>query len=380
MSTSRPLVHVVAGLGAGGAETFLLRLLRADPVLRQASRIVSIRPLDALSGEFEALGVPVLKLPLAADLHLPGRVLALRRVLAQDDTRLIQSWLYLSDTLAALFGAGKPVVWGIRSSHGARGKRLTGLLARRLNPWLSSRIPAAIICCGQQALDAHRALGYDAKRLQCIPNGYETQRFHRDPAAAAALRDELGIPADAFVVGMAARTDIYKDHDTLLQAVALARPVIPNLRLLLCGKGTEGAEIAGLIERYGLAGICIPLGLQSDMRRFYSALDLHLLSSLSEGFPNVVAEATLYGCGSLSTDVGEARALLADPATLMPPGDASTMRDRILAFERLSPAERAQQSAANRAVVASQFDMNRIVQLYRAAYENLVPGLLGEAA
>lgn len=377
MSPPRPLVHVVAGLGAGGAETFLLRLLGADPQLREASRIVSIRPLDALSGQFEALGVPVLKLPLAADLSLPGHLLALRRVLASKDTRVIQSWLYLSDTLAALLGAGKPVIWGIRSSHGARGKRLTGLLARRINPWLSSRGPAAIVCCGQQALDAHRALGYAPGRLRLIPNGYDIKRFQPDPAAGAALRAELGLSPAAFVVGMAARTDIYKDHDTLLRAVALARQRTPNLHVLLCGKGTDEAGIAALIHRHGLAGACHPLGLQSDMRRFYAALDVHVLSSRSEGFPNVVAEATLYGCGSLSTDVGEARALLADGASLIPPGDASTMCDRILAFQALSPEGRAQQIAANRSIVASQFDMNRIAQLYRATYEAFAPGLLG---
>lgn len=376
MSTARPLVHVVAGLGAGGAENFLLRLLRADAGLRAASRIVSIRPLDALSGQFEALGVPVLKLPLAADLRLPSHLLALRRTLGSGDTRLIQSWLYLSDALAALFGAGKPVVWGIRSSHGARGKRLTGLLARRLNPWLSSRAPAAIVCCGQQALDAHRAFGYAPAKLRLIPNGYEVDRFQPDPSAGAALRAELGIAPEAFVVGMAARTDLYKDHDTLLRAVALAREQIPGLRLLLCGKGTDQAAVSALIRRHGLDGVCLPLGLQTDMQRFYAALDLHMLSSLSEGFPNVVAEATLYGCGSLSTDVGEARALLADPATLIPPGDASTMRDRLLAFQALPPAARTQQIAANRAVIASQFSMNRIAQLYRATYEALAPGLL----
>ncbi|HEY1128198.1 MAG TPA: glycosyltransferase [Roseateles sp.] len=377
MSAPRPLVHVVAGLGAGGAETFLLRLLRADPRLREASRIVSIRPLDALSAQFEALGVPVLKLPLAANLRLPGHLLALRRTLADKDTRLIQSWLYLSDTLAAVLGAGKPVVWGIRSSHGARGKRLTGLLARRVNPWLSSRGPATIVCCGQQALEAHRALGYATERLHLIPNGYEIDRFEPDPAAGAALRAELGLAPDAFVVGMAARTDIYKDHGTLLQAVALARKQLPNLHLLLCGKGTDEEPIAALIRHHGLEGVCLPLGLQGDMRRFYAALDLHVLSSRSEGFPNVVAEASLYGCGSLSTDVGDARALLADPASLIPPGDASTMCERILAFQALPPAGRAQQIAANRAVVASQFDMNRIAQLYRATYEALAPGLLG---
>ncbi len=380
MSDSRPLVHVVAGLGSGGAENFLLRLLRADPGLREASRIVSIRPLDALSEQFEALGVPVLKLPLAADLRLPGHLLALRRTLADKNTRLIQSWLYLSDTLAAVFGAGRPVVWGIRSSHGARGKRLTGLLARRINPWLSSRVPAAIVCCGQQALEAHRALGYAPERLRLIPNGYDIERYLPDPTSGAALRAELDIEPDAFVVGMAARTDIYKDHGTLLQAVARARQRIPKLRLLLCGKGTDEAGIAALIQQHGLAGVCLPLGQQGDMRRFYAALDLHVLSSLSEGFPNVVAEATLYGCGSLSTDVGEARQLLADPASLIQPSDASTMSDRIVAFHALPAAGRAQQIAANRAVVANRFDMNHIAQLYRATYEGLAPGLLGRAA
>ncbi|MCK9688357.1 glycosyltransferase [Scleromatobacter humisilvae] len=376
---ARPLLHVIAGLSPGGAENFLLKLLQRDEVLRAHSAILSVRPQDDLLPKFLALGIPVERQPLQADWRLPLRLWRIHRRIHAPGTRLVQSWLYLADSIASLSAQvlGRlPLAWGIRSSHGARGKRLTGLLAQRLNPWLSRRYVQRIVCCGERAREAHAALGYAPDKLCVIPNGYDTRSQRRDAAAGAALRAQLGIAPGAPVVGMAARIDTFKDHDTLLAAAALLIEEMPGLRLLLCGKGTDGETLRRRAQSLGLGDHLIGLGVRHDMTAVYSALDAHVLSSFTEGFPNVVAEAALHGCVSFSTPVGEAPEMLGDPRWLVPVGDAPAMARALADCLRQSPQQRAAWADAQRQRIEQHYELERVAALYRQTYNQLVPGLL----
>ena len=376
---ARPLLHVIAGLSSGGAENFLLKLLRSDEVLRAHSAVLSIRPQVDLLPQFEALGIPVERQPLQADWRLPLRLWRIHRRIHAPGTRLVQSWLYLADSVASLSAQvlGRlPLAWGIRSSHGARGKRLTGLLAQRLNPWLSRRHVQRIVCCGQRAREAHAALGYAEDKLVVIPNGYDTRSQRRDAAAGAALRAQLGIAPGAPVIGMAARIDTFKDHETLLAAAALLAEGMPELRLLLCGKGTDGEPLRRRAQALGLGDRLIGLGVRHDMQAVYSALDVHVLSSFTEGFPNVVAEAALHGCVSFSTPVGEAPEMLGDSRWLVPVGDARSMSRALGDCLRHSPEQRAEWAQAQRERIEQHYELARVAALYRQTYNQLVPGLL----
>jgi len=378
-SPSRPLLHVIAGLSPGGAENFLLKLLQHDEVLRTHSAILSVRPQDELLPKFQALGVPVERQPLQADWRLPLRLWRIHRRIHAPGTRMVQSWLYLADCIASLSAQvlGRlPLAWGIRSSHGARGKRLTGLIAQRLNPWLSKRRVQRIVCCGERAREAHEALGYARDKLLVIPNGYDTRGQRRDADAGAALRAQLGIAPGAPVVGMAARIDTFKDHDTLLAAAALLAREFPDLRLLLCGKGTDGEGLRRRAQSLGLGDVLLGLGVRHDMQAVYSALDVHVLSSFTEGFPNVVAESALHGCVSFSTPVGEAPAMLDDARWLVPVGDAAAMARALGDCLRQSPAQRAAWAQAQREHIEQHYELARVAALYRQTYNQLVPDLL----
>jgi len=377
----RPLVHLISGLGSGGAENFLLKLLGADPQLQAASQVISIRPVDDLSPQFEALGVPVMRLPLGAHPAALINLFRLIRALAHPDVKLIQSWLYFSDTMAALVGRlllKKPVIWGIRSSHAGSGKWMTSFLAQRLNPALSRQLASAIVCCGRKARESHAALGYAKHQLIVIPNGYDTAHVGRNAAAGARVRDELGVGSEEFLVGMAARVTIYKDHETLYRAIAIARTQIPCLRLLLCGNGTgpDTTKMAAHLARHGLMDIALPLGLRRDMNAIYSAIDLHILSSLTEGFPNVVAESVLCGCGSISTDVGDASEILHDTRWLVPPKMPELLAAKILEYYRLSPLERMTVLRENKAWVEDHFEMSRVAKQYCNLYRSIAPEAL----
>lgn len=374
-------MHLISGLGAGGAETFLLKLLCANENLRNISRIVSIRPKDDLSERFRAIGVPVKILPLGTNFDSFANVWRIASELGRPEVQLIQSWLYFSDAMATLLGRilhGKPVIWGIRSSHGAAGKGATRWFAQIVNPWLSYRFPVAIICCGQAARLAHKSLGYDGNRMTVIPNGFDVGAFHYDKAARTHLRADLSIGLDDFLIGMVARTDIYKDHETLFAAIKLVRPFIPRLKLLLCGNGATliNPVIRDGLARYGLLDIAFALGLRRDLVAIYSALDLHVLSSISEGFPNVVAEASLCGCAGISSDVGDAREILADARWLVPASNPEALATKMLEYNNLAETERSALREGNAAWICQNFKIDGIALRYIDLYRSIAPKAL----
>lgn len=378
---ARPIVHLIAGLGAGGAETFLLKLLRANTSLRNASRIVSIRTKDDLSESFRSIGVPVQIMPLGPNIASIASLRSIAVELGRPEVELVQSWLYFADAVATLLGRilhGKSVVWGIRSSHGAAGKGLTRWFARHINPWLSHRYPAAIVCCGKAALSSHESLGYDSHRMSVIPNGFDISSFRHDVAARAALRAELGVQPNEFLVGMVARADIYKDHETLFDAIAQVRSQISQIKLLLCGNDVslDNLILRDAIVRHGLLDIVIPLGLRRDLVEIYSALDLHVLASISEGFPNVVAEAVLCGCASISSDVGDAREILPDARWLVPASSPDVLAAKVLEYHKLSEVQRNTLRDSNAAWVAKHFEIDQIASCYIALYQSISPKAL----
>lgn len=378
--TGRPLVHLISGLAAGGAESFLLRLLSADATLRDASRIISIRQNDDLSAQFEKLGVPVLFLPLGLRADTLSSLWRLIRELSSPRVELVQSWLYLADAVAAVVAhgwLGKTVVWGIRSSHGG-GKRATRFIAQGLNPWLSRHQVDAIVVCGERAREAHLAFGYAASRMQVIPNGFDFLAWRHDSAAGRAIRDAFGIAEGDFVVGMVARAEIYKDHAALFEAIAKLRPSIPGLRLLLCGNGItqSNAPLMALARQQGIADIVYPLGLRRDLSAVYSALDLHVLASRSEGFPNVVAEAILCDCASVCTDVGEAAEIISDRRWIVPVGSVEALAQTIAAFHALTPPQRDDVRQHNAEWVRERFAMEKTAARYISLYRSLAPSVL----
>ncbi|HLO96128.1 MAG TPA: glycosyltransferase [Burkholderiaceae bacterium] len=371
---SRPIVHLIPGLKSGGAENFLLKLLSTSEALRSRSAIVSVRPQVDLLERFEALGVPVTVLPISAGLGTVASLLRIAQALRQPEVRVIQSWLYLGDALSALgrpFGRGarRKIFWNIRSTHLGRESRATRQLAQRLNPVLSRFVPDAIICCSEEAASVHAGAGYRSDILRVITNGVDCASA-ATPDQRARARERLGIAPDDCVIGMVSRVSPYKDHDTLFAAVSALRGRHPRLRLILCGNGTEAANeaLSAALSRSGIEDITLRLGLVGDMLPVYAALDLHVLSSRTEGFPNVVIEASMGGAASFATDVGAVRGIIRDPFFILPTGDVHEMTRRLDQYLSLPAPAQEQMRSSAREDIRARFDIDRVAGQYLEAY------------
>mgnify|MGYP001399613908 CR=1 FL=1 len=246
---------VLSPLHLGGAETMLVQLLgRLDPD-RWSPQVVSLVGGGPASEQLESIGVPVTMVGMRRGLPGPGTIVKLTRAVRRARPELVQTWLYHSDLLGGLASrlarTRAPVVWNLRRSRPTLGRdKLTTVLTARVCAALSKRIPARIVANSQSGRQQHIDVGYDASGIEMIPNGFDMDRFQPSNTAREAIRNELGLPREALLVGMAARWDPLKDFPTMIQAASQLIAVQPRLHVLLCGPGIESSnsELSAVIE------------------------------------------------------------------------------------------------------------------------------------
>lgn len=239
---------------------------------------------------------------------------------------VIYSFLTTSNVVAItgrLFSQ-KPVVWGIRASN--MNLEAYDWLAR-LTAWVEkklSRFVKIIIFNAHVSRQHHASSGYCLTNAVVIPNGIDTDMFKPDAHLKLTIRNQLGIPQDAWVVGMLARVDPMKDYETYLAAARLLASRHPNLYFIAAGVGTDKAPWDSLPSRF------LRLGVWKDVPGLLNALDLMVLSSaFGEGFPNVVGEAMACGIPAVVTDVGDAAYVIGDQGLSIPPHDPEALAQAV---------------------------------------------------
>lgn len=375
------IMHVILALHPpGGAENKLVRLARHQK-LRQGldPMVVSLGRIGELGEPLVAAGVPLVTCGLARLFDLLPGLLRLRRLIRRERPDIVQTWLYRADLLgglAALSAGNRNVIWGIRNTDVRTGRGVSvslGLVVRACAA-LSRRIPRAIVCVAQSARTRHIELGYDAKRMIVIPNGFEPDSALPEPRGEA--RIGLGLPEDATIVGSVGRYNEYKDHRNFVRAMASLAAARPGLLFVMAGQDVEpgNRELMQEISRTGFAERFHLLGHRRDVGRVLAAMDVFCLHSRSEGFPNALGEAMLAGIAAVSTDVGDARALGGGYARIVPPEDSIALAEAVDSLLSASDAERRRMGEAGRRHVEANFSLAAVGQRYRALYEAVLAG------
>jgi glycosyltransferase involved in cell wall biosynthesis len=172
------------------------------------------------------------------------------------------------------------------------------------------------------------------------------------------------------VVALVARVDPMKDHATFLEAARLVASAKKNVCFLLVGKGTQ--TLAPAVAARGLTERTRILGHRSDIECLLPGVDVLCLSSaFGEGFPNVLGEAMSCGVPCVSTDVGDARSIVADTGLVVPAHDPAALAHAIIDLIDRGPAARELLGRAARARVETEYSLARIVDRYTALYSDL---------
>ncbi len=381
-SSTLHVVHVISGLGQGGAETVLHRLVTgpAGPVTHS---VISLSDEGVFGPQLRSAGIRVYTLGMKDGvLAAPAGLWRLYRLLKTLRPDVVQTWMYHADLLGgvvARMAGHRALAWGIRNSgadlhHGSRSARAVA----RVCAALSRAVPGVIIACAEEAARRHREWGYDGDRMVVIPNGYDMQAWQPDPAARDALRIEWGIEPDTPVIASVARWNALKDHATLLDAFARSLKRQPDLRCVLVGEGLDGhnPELAALLQQHGIAANVMLLGRRSDVPRILNAIDVYVLSSRAEGFPNVVAEAMATGRPCVVTDVGDAARIVGDCGWVVPARDSVSLSGGIDAAVSLLGSDTgrehyAERSRRGRDRVGRKFGLDVMRQRYETVWSRL---------
>jgi glycosyltransferase involved in cell wall biosynthesis len=371
------VVHVIGNLMHGGAEAVLYSLVTYPSDVEH--HIISLGPPAHYSRLLEERGLAVTHLgatSLAGTIAVMPRLTRLVRKLKPD---IVQTWMYRANVLAGLcaVAARLPVVWGIHcGAH--RDLSLPSKLGVHLSGVFAGIMPARIINCSTVSAELHSAIGFDPSRVRVVANGYDVERFHPDPTEARRIRETLGIPDQSFLIGTVSRWHAQKDIPNLISALGRARARIPgSWRCLLVGRGLDAAnpELGRQIGRAELENRFLLLGERSDIDRLMRTLDVLVLPSAEEAFPNVVAEAMASGVPCVVTRVGDAPIMVGESGWVVPAKDPHALAGALADARNEWACDRSAWMARQRAAqerVAANYSLDRMVVGYRDVWEQAV--------
>ena len=240
---------------------------------------------------------------------------------------------------AALAGrlARKPVVWHLRDILGQEHfSRANVRAVVALANWCAVRVVAN----SRATADAFVAAGGRGSLVTVVHNGIDAAPFDAlGPGTRAAVRAELGIPDDVFLVGSFSRLHPWKGQTVLLDAVA-RMPGVHALVVggaLFSGEAPYEAELRSRAQLPGFAGRVHMLGARDDVPRLLAACDVVVHASvLAEPFGRVLVEAMLARRPVVATAAGGVPEVVSDGETgvLAPPGDARALGEAIDALRR----------------------------------------------
>jgi glycosyltransferase involved in cell wall biosynthesis len=167
-----------------------------------------------------------------------------------------------------------------------------------------------IVAVSKDKYDELIRRGVPSDRLIYIPNSI----IFEDPGKRRnKIRDRFGIPFETFLVGTAGRLSIEKNQEMLIAAALeiLNQPKAPDIRFIIAGEGPRHGRLKRMIPEVYRDKIILT-GWIEDNDSFYADIDLFVLTSRMEGFPNVLLEAAKYRLPTISTPAGGATEIIRD--------------------------------------------------------------------
>jgi glycosyltransferase involved in cell wall biosynthesis len=370
------LVYIIAGLDAGGAESFLVKLSR-ELLHHHAIEVISLSSEGQLTSQLRDMGVTVTRLGMRPGRFNISKFLRLVAMLKQSRPDLVHAWMYhaaIIGGVAARLAAVPRLVWSIHHSNlSRRANKTTTLAVVRLAAVLSHIFPCRIVYVAHAARAVHERVGFSRSKGAVIHNGFDVLKFRPDPAARAGVRAELGVSDAVPLVGVIARFDVQKGHAIFVDAAARLRTLVPDARFVLAGRDVDSQNrvLMHWIEKAEIADKVFLLGHRKDVDRLMASLDVLLLPSVGEAFPNVVGEAMASGVPCVATDVGDAAMLISDTGLVSPPRDAACLSEQIAGLLRLPRAGRQALGVRARQRIEQDFQLAAAARKYDALYANV---------
>lgn len=379
------IAYFITALETGGSERSLVQLLAGLPPDEYEKHVICLSGFGPLEGDARATGavlhdIGYPRLRSGGKIQwkrLPGVLLTfprLVRTLRRIRPDVLHTMIPVCNVLGAM--AGRIA----RIPHLVCTKLSLGIY-RDKNPamaWFEDRTDPVfnLVHCKSVGIlqDVARREPIDVGRMRVVYNGLDTSRYGEAAGDRDLIRDSLGIPRSAPVIGMVANLWAYKGHLDMIDAAAGLVRNWPNLRLFFVGRDEGmGKELKKRAEHHGIGRNLILAGERRDIPACMRAMDVLVSASHEEGFSNVLLEGMATGLPIVATSVGGNPEAVVEEETgfLVPPGSPQELA-RAVRFLLEHPDVAGQMGSAGRRRVENCFSRKAMVNGLRELYSELL--------
>lgn len=300
----KTVLCVVSSLNAGGAETFLMKVLRTiDRTQYMFDFIVSADGI--YDAEVLQLGSKIYKVSLRS--KNPLKVFFEIKSIVKSNQ--YNYFLKLTDTpltgiidiLAAKLGGAKRIM--VRSCNAStNSSKLKEFLNFLMRPIFNELVDCKIAPSDLAASYTFGKKQVRNQKVHFVNNGVDLNIFKYNEANRQEIRREFSIPVNALLIGHVGRFTEQKNHEFLLKIFKEIHKLNENSYLLLVGTGELQEQILSIVNNSDFKEFVKFAGLRRDVPKILSAFDILLLPSFYEGMPNVIIEGQATGLPCIISD------------------------------------------------------------------------------
>lgn len=390
------VLHLIKSLGRGGAEMLLPETLKVHDRQQYEFYFAYFLPWkDQMVPAIEALGAKVICFKANNNLQMFLRVNDICRYVHEHQVEIIHSHLPWAGVIARLVGkrTGIPVVY-TEHNKWERYNKVTYWLNKLSFGWQNAAV--AVSNDVQQSIRKNagkttffelnledkttsvRQLKKDVNHktyLLNILNGVNTTHFVRDTDAGLHIRQELGIPADAPVIGTVSVFRFQKRLDVWIEIAAEILKEVPDAHFIIVGAGPLKDELLAKRTSLGLEERLHMPGLKTEVKPYFSAMDIYMMSSIFEGLPIAMLEAMSCSCAVISTKAGGIGEVIEEGTSGMLCEVDEYMKLVSVGIHLLrNPEERKKLAAGARVRVQEEFSIKKMVKQLEQLYSFLSLG------
>ncbi len=369
------ILHIITGLGDGGAELTLYKICKYDSSNRHI--VISLKDKGKYFSLLSKLGIEVYCLNMS--FFSIYKLFFLVKKIKNLKPNVVQTWLAHADFLggiAARLAGIKNIVWNVRYSNIEIAKsKISTILIIKILSRLSYFIPISIIIVSKRAKKFYEKKGYDKKKLKFIPNGYDLSILKINKTQRKFFNKKINLKKKIPLIGNVARYNPQKDHLNLLNALSIIRSKNINFFCVLVGSNINqnNVDLVSKIKKLNLSNHIKLLGRNDNILQVMNGLDLHVLSSCyGEGFPNVLAESMACGTPCITTDVGDSAFIVGKTGWIVPPKNPTRLSDAIeKAINEISSSRWKKRCVEARIKIKEKFSINKMLKSYNRVWFNV---------
>ncbi len=364
------ILHIITNLGDGGTEKVLYNICKHDVANQHI--VICLKDSGKYFLLLKKIGTEVYFIKM--ELFSIYKFFYLIKILRSLRPDVVQTWLPHADFiggLAARLAGINRVVWNIRYSNLNGVVKLRTIFLINILSKLSRFIPKMIIVVSKSALKNCKDLGYCSEKLRLIQNGYDLSIF-KPFKKKIFIRKKFKIEKNTHVIGSVARYDSTKDHKNLLNSLSIVKKKKIKFFCVLIGSNINNKNLVKEIKKLELSSYIKLIAKCNDVSKYMKEMDIHILSSKTEGFPNVVAESMACGTPCIVTNVGDSALIVGKTGWIVPPKNSIKLANAIeKALSEIGKKNWKKRCDQARLRVKNNFGISKMIKSYNIIWSKL---------